>query len=407
MTAPAPHHRKPGRFRRLLSRLGLAADPAAPVPAAPAPVAAVPAAADAPSAPARRPAAAEPRPGARPWSATALPAADGAAASHPDLLTDALAGLAMRDLTLVDALLAIVEKLEDMADDPDLLDKLFEIDNLATRMRRNGENLLVLADQEAGDPNVEPVPLLDVARAATSEIRDYSRVHIGRLPDTFVAGAAADDLSHLLAELLDNATTHSPDHAQVVISGQTRPEGGLLLTVEDEGIGIPREQLTDLNVRLSGTPVLDERVMRHMGLYVASRIAHRHGLLVQLEARAFRGTNAYTVIPARLLTASGPRREPAVPTPGRSMPSVAPHPLGDRRPAASGGPDTRPAITAAGLPRRSAARTPEAAAALRTLPPDRPAPAEPAEPEGDRAARIRDDIGGFIEGERAAVRDRE
>ncbi|WP_461001080.1 sensor histidine kinase, partial [Streptomonospora sediminis] len=276
-------------------------------------------------------------------------------APDPGLLTEALAGLAMRDLTMVESLLDIVGSLEDSTEDPDLLAKLFEIDNLATRMRRNGENLLVLADQESDDSGVEPVALLDVARAATSEIRNYSRVQIGRLADRFVAGEAADDISHLLAELMDNATNHSPDHAQVVISAQARPDGGVLIVVEDEGIGIPQDQLSDINTRLAGTPVLDKRVMRHMGLYVASRIAHRHGLRVQLEPRAFRGVNAYTVVPAALLSTTGPRPQPgagAVPDAGGAtgplgrvgepaMAAAAPQPSGGgaRQPGADhGGP---------------------------------------------------------------------
>ncbi|MDA8370477.1 MAG: ATP-binding protein [Nocardiopsaceae bacterium] len=325
---------------------------------------------------------------------------------HQPLLTDALAGLAMRDLTLVDSLLAIVEKLEDMAEDPDLLDKLFEIDNLATRMRRNGENLLVLADQETGDANVEPVSLLDVARAATSEIRDYRRVHLGRLPDTFLTGRAADDISHLLAELLDNATVHSPDHTQVVISGSPMADGGLLLVVEDEGIGIPQDQLADLNRRLDGSPVLDERVIRHMGLYVASRIAHRHGLKVQLEARAFRGMSAYTVVPPSLLSARGPRPEPIGPGPVRAMPSVAPPPPAHARTAAApvrnGPPES--AVTDAGLPRRSARR---AASPLQMPTPGPEAYPLTPDDSGDRAERIRADLDGFIAGERAAASENE
>ncbi|WP_131098938.1 sensor histidine kinase [Streptomonospora litoralis] len=353
-------------------------------------------------------------------------------APDPGLLTDALAGLAVRDLTMVESLLDIVGSLEDSTEDPDLLAKLFEIDNLATRMRRNGENLLVLADQESDDSGMEPVALLDVARAANSEIKNYSRVQIGRLPDKFVAGEVADDLSHLLAELLDNATTHSPDHAQVVISGQLMPEGGLLLVVEDEGIGIPRDQLSDINTRLAGTPVLDKRVMRHMGLYVASRIAHRHGLRVQLEARAFRGVNAYTVVPAALLNSTGPRPQTGAPgMPGQAvaaMAAAAPEPRAGGQPAeaprggahraaegaAEGAPQTVPpqggprhnggsaSVTAAGLPRRSAAH----ASPLRMMPAEEPAP-EPAHDDADRAERIRDDLDGFMEGERAASHEGE
>ncbi|MBB6000807.1 sensor histidine kinase [Streptomonospora salina] len=352
----------------------------------------------------------------------------------PGLLTEALAGLAMRDLTMVESLLDIVGSLEDSTEDPDLLAKLFEIDNLATRMRRNGENLLVLADQESDDAGVEPVSLLDVARAATSEIKDYSRVQLGRLPDRFIAGEAADDLSHLLAELLDNATTHSPDHAQVVISGQMMPDGALLVVVEDEGIGIPEEQLADINTRLAGTPVLDKRVMRHMGLYVASRIAHRHGLRAQLEARAFRGVSAYTVVPATLLSTAGPAPTPAsavphqakpamaaaAPQPAPQQPAAGPpqpgahraEPASEGRPGDSGAPGSSDgpggprqsgrssAVTDAGLPRRTAHPSP-----LRTMPAEEPSTPEPAEDPAQRAERIRDELDGFMEGERAATRE--
>ncbi|WP_146159312.1 sensor histidine kinase [Allonocardiopsis opalescens] len=331
-------------------------------------------------------------------------------------LTDALASLAIRDLTLVDSMLAIVEDLEETTDDPGLLDQLFKIDNLATRMRRNGENLLVLADQETGDPRSGPVPLLDVARAAVSEIKDYNRVNVGRLPETFLSGMAADDISHLLAELLDNATAKSPDHAQVVISGQPMDDGRLLLVVEDEGIGIPKDQLTNLNSRLSGTPELDEDVIRHMGIYVVSRIAHRHGLEVQLEPRAFRGTSAFVVVPADLLHATGPAPEPepvpaasmsTMPTVSRSTPppvsraaSTMSSSLPDRqgpRPHDSSG----SAVTAAGLPRRSANRstTPLPMADQQTEQADE----RPQESAEDRAERIRADLDGFLEGERAAL----
>ncbi|WP_052810096.1 sensor histidine kinase [Streptomonospora alba] len=454
MTAYDDSPARGGRFRRLLRRLGMGrrevesqpvrlqpGTPAQAAAPAPGPAAGGPAPWR-PEAPATHRAAPHPV-GPGQWSG---PAYNGSAhgapgATHrynawaqpvhvpepppdPGLLTEALAGLAMRDLTMVESLLDIVGSLEDSTEDPDLLAKLFEIDNLATRMRRNGENLLVLADQESDDSGIEPVALLDVARAATSEIKDYGRVQLGRLPDRFVLGEAADDLSHLLAELLDNATTHSPDHAQVVISGQMMPDGALLVVVEDEGIGIPEDQLADINTRLAGTPVLDKRVMRHMGLYVASRIAHRHGLRVQLEARAFRGVNAYTVVPAALLSATGPTPAPAVPQQAvPAMAGAAPQPsAGAAQPgahradpapqetagdtgasAAPSGPrqsEATSAVTSAGLPRRTAHTSP-----LRMMPAEEPPGPPPAEDATERAERIRDELDGFMEGERAAARE--
>ncbi|WP_263363769.1 sensor histidine kinase [Nocardiopsis quinghaiensis] len=336
------------------------------------------------------------------------------------LLNEALAGLAMRDLSLVDALLEMVEDLETDSQDPDLLDKLFQIDNFATRMRRNGENFLVLTGHDGGesDAHDEIVPLLDVARAATSEIKDYPRVRMGKIPQTSITGMAADDISHLLAELLDNATANSPEHSQVVISAQEMDDGRLMVVVEDEGVGIPDAQLVELNKRLGGEPVLDDEVPRHMGLYVASRIARRHGLETRLESRSFRGVNAYTIIPKELLRVATPR------TPGQARTStvpasapIAPAPVAPAapkppRPSVNG--SAKPpagdssAVTSAGLPRRSA--TPHGSP-LRMMPRPGQGPDEPPKARGNtpprlsgdaRAEQIRDELGDFFDGEREA-----
>ncbi|WP_436890797.1 ATP-binding protein [Nocardiopsis dassonvillei] len=373
-------------------------------------------------APAPEPPAAEPEPEAAAPAAAAVPAVreDG-----KGLLNEALAGLAMRDLSLVDALLEMVEELESDAQDPDLLDKLFQIDNFATRMRRNGENFLVLTGHDGGesDAHDEIVPLLDVARAAVSEIKDYPRVKLGKLPQTSITGMAADDISHLLAELLDNATANSPEHSQVVISGQTLDDEGLMIVVEDEGVGIPDKQLAELNERLSGEPVLDEEAPRHMGLYVASRIAKKHGLAARLESRAFRGVSAYVIVPKELLRVATPRTPgqkrtstvpassvPAVVRQAPAPPAAAPANGSSANGAGAPGKGTS-AVTAAGLPRRSA--TPHGSP-LRMMP--RPEPGAPAPSREDtppklsgeaRAEQIRDELGDFLEGERAALEGEE
>ncbi|GAA4949181.1 MULTISPECIES: sensor histidine kinase [Streptomonospora] len=347
--------------------------------------------------------------------ASAKAAAAGEQASVK-LVTSTLAGLAMRDLALVDSLIEVVEELEDSSEDPELLDSLFKIDNLATRMRRNSENLLVLADQDTGDPSAEPVPMLDVARAAISEIKDYQRVQVGRLPQIFVAGTAADDLSHLLAELMDNATGKSPEHAQVVVSGQYMVDGErLLITVQDEGIGIPDDQIADLNERLRGEPVLDEQVMRHMGLYVVSNIAHRHGMEVQLEARAFRGISAHVMVGSDLVSKTGP--QPPAPAPAPPLPAAPPAP---RRPAPESpraaapvqnaqeersAMDSSSSVTPAGLPRRSAHRTTSPLPTAETWESEAQAEESDEAESDNRAERIRDDLAGFVEGEQAARGD--
>src|SRR5699024_4271810 len=191
--------------------------------------------------------------------------------------------------------------------------------------------------------------------------KDYPRVRLGTLPQTSVTGLAADDISHLLAELLDNATANSPEHAPVTISAQEMDDGRLMLIVEAEGVGIPDRQLADLNNRLSGEPVLDDEVLRHMGLYVASRIAHKHGLETRLESRSYRGVSAYAIIPKDLLRVATPRTMSAERAPSTSS-SVAPVvPMKSTGPVpqqpAEGGEQTESgtsAVTSVGLPRRSA-----------------------------------------------------
>ncbi|MFV2198914.1 ATP-binding protein [Nocardiopsis sp. LOL_012] len=374
---------------------------------------AAPEAVPAPEAAKEIPAAEDPAP-----DASAERAPESGEGERASLLNEALAGLAMRDLSLVDSLLEMVEELETDTQDPDLLDKLFKIDNFATRMRRNGENFLVLTDHDGGesDAHDEIVPLLDVARAATSEIKDYPRVRLGKLPQTCITGLAADDISHLLAELLDNATSNSPEHSQVVVSARELDDGRLMIVVEDEGVGIPEAQIAALNQRLQGDPVLDDEVPRHLGLYVASRIARRHGLEARLESRSFRGVNAYAIIPKHLLRVVTP------PTAGQSRtttvrsvapPASAPTPL-TKGNGSKGAPTAAPrsggdaAVTSAGLPRRSA--TPHGSP-LRMMPPigqSTNGASEDTPPKltgRARAEQIRDELGDFLDGEREALED--
>ncbi len=193
-----------------------------------------------------------------------------------------------------------MEKLESHEEDAEQLKLLFQIDHLATRMRRNSENLLVLAGHDGAGRDFEPVPLLDVVRAAISEITDYSRAQIASLPDVRVAGRPADDVSHILAELLDNATSKSPESAVVVVRAERTGDGTLVLTVEDSGIGVPTDQLADINTRLGRPPVLEATATRHIGLYVVGRLAERHGLRVQLRERPYGGIAAHVILPRDL-----------------------------------------------------------------------------------------------------------
>jgi hypothetical protein len=315
----------------------------------------------------------------------------------------------MRDLTLVESLLQVMEKLESHEEDPQQLELLFRIDHLATRMRRNSENLLVLAGHDSGGRDFGPVPLLDVARAAISEITDYSRAQVTSLPEVQVIGLAADDLSHVLAELLDNATSKSPESAAVVVRGERTGDGTMVISVEDAGIGIPADRLAEINARLGRPPVLDAAATRHMGLYVVGRLAHRHGIRVQLRERPYGGITAHVIIPSQLILAPPgvPPHRPAGqnhmrPRPQPGHPAAAPA-AGPGAPGVPATPRFQPADPAA-LPRRMPGRLapadgmPVPGQAAR---PSSPVPAA-REPGESRASRIRDELAGFQLGQRAA-----
>ncbi|MFD8143577.1 nitrate- and nitrite sensing domain-containing protein [Streptomyces sp. NPDC059708] len=225
---------------------------------------------------------------------------------HRRIMSTTSVSLSLRTLGLVERQLAVIEELESKEGDPDRLATLFKLDHLATVMRRHNENLLVLAGQEHGHGQSVPVPLVDVMRAAVSEIERYERVDLTTLPSyTQVAGHAADDISHVVAELLENATTFSPPEAKVKVSGLLTDAGEVVLSVVDEGIGVTGDRLDSLNSRLSTPEAYDEEPEAEhglgLGLYVAGRLAARHGVTAELRAAAHGGTEAVVVIPAALL----------------------------------------------------------------------------------------------------------
>ncbi|MEU6401238.1 nitrate- and nitrite sensing domain-containing protein [Streptomyces sp. NPDC046985] len=231
--------------------------------------------------------------------------------------------LALRTLGLVERQLGVIEGLEEHEQDPERLATLFKLDHFATVMRRHSENLLVLAGAERVQQHAGPVPLVDVVRAAVSEIERYERVRIAVLPPhAHVAGFAADDLSHLLAELLENATSFSPPDQPVEVSGWLLENGEIMLSVQDEGIGIAEDRMTRLNARLAEfdpeTPYDQETDDGlGLGLYVAGRLAHRHGARVRLREQKQGGAAAVVVVPRPLLAAAPAAAVPA-PRPAHS-----------------------------------------------------------------------------------------
>ncbi|MEU4027090.1 nitrate- and nitrite sensing domain-containing protein [Streptomyces anulatus] len=232
--------------------------------------------------------------------------------------------LSLRTLGLVERQLGVIEGLEEREQDPERLATLFKLDHMATVMRRHSENMLVLAGAEHGHGHAGPIPLVDVARAAVSEIERYERVTIQSLPPhAQIAGFAADDLSHLLAELLENATSFSPPDSHVELSGWLLESGEVMLSVSDAGIGMSTVRMGELNARLAD-PASFEPGERHidmtgagLGLQVTSLLAARHGVRVQLREQKGSGVTAVVVLPSALLPNSLPASSPpAVQLPG-------------------------------------------------------------------------------------------
>ena len=223
-----------------------------------------------------------------------------------DRVHGSFVNLSLRTLGLVERQLSVIEGLEEQEHDPERLETLFKLDHLATRMRRHGENLLVLAGSEYHGGHTNPVPLLDVLRAGISEIERYERVQIQSLPPhAQVAGFAADAVSHLVAELLENATAFSPPDADVELSGWLLESGEVMLSVQDQGIGMTDERLKELNGRLADPVAHEDEIGSDealgLGLYVVARLAARHGVRVNLREQKQGGIAAVIVLPKSIL----------------------------------------------------------------------------------------------------------
>ncbi|MGH3326257.1 MAG: sensor histidine kinase, partial [Streptomycetales bacterium] len=205
--------------------------------------------------------------------------------------------LARRSQTLVDRQLQLIDSLERREQDSERLENLFKLDHLATRMRRNDENLLVLAGQEIVRRWMQPVPLVDVLRAAAGEVEHYRRIDVTNVESSLsVVGQTVNDVVHLLAELLENATGYSPPQTRVTVSARL-VTSHVLVEIGDNGIGMPPEQLAEANERLSRPPELDVALSKMMGLFVVGRLALRHGIKVQLRAAPQGGVIAMVMLP--------------------------------------------------------------------------------------------------------------
>ena len=210
--------------------------------------------------------------------------------------------LSRRSQSLLERLLRLIDSLELGEQDSERLADLFRMDHLATRMRRNSENLLVLAGQEPPRRWAEPVSLADVARASVSEIEQYDRVVLDMQPGLGVTGNAVADVVHLLAEIIENATTFSAKNTHVTVSGHTLRSGGVLINVIDSGMGMTEEQMAQVNWRLENPPTANVEVSRHMGLFAVAHLAARHGIRVRLRRATDGGVIAHVWLPDALIS---------------------------------------------------------------------------------------------------------
>ncbi|MEU0781997.1 nitrate- and nitrite sensing domain-containing protein [Streptomyces sp. NPDC006173] len=213
--------------------------------------------------------------------------------------------LARRSQVLVHRQLNLLDAMERRSEDPDELSDLFRLDHLTTRMRRHAESLIILSGAAPGRAWRMPVSLTDVVRAAVSEVEDYARVEVRQLPDAAVIGTAVADLTHLLAEVVENAAQFSPPHTRVRITGE--PVGnGYVIEVEDRGLGMGKETLAQANHRIEQSEALDLFDSDRLGLFVVSRLSARHDIKVQLRTSPYGGTTAVVLLPTALLD-GGPR----------------------------------------------------------------------------------------------------
>ncbi|MFE8961680.1 sensor histidine kinase [Streptomyces iakyrus] len=208
--------------------------------------------------------------------------------------------LARRSQILVHRQLALLDSMERRSDDPNELSDLFRLDHLTTRMRRHAESLIILSGAAPGRAWRMPVSLTNVVRAAVSEVEDYARVEVRQLPEAAVAGAAVADLTHLLAEIIENAAQFSPPHTRVRVTGE--PVGnGYAVEVEDRGLGMGKETLAEANRRIAQSEALDLFDSDRLGLFVVSRLAARHDVKVHLRTSPYGGTTAVVLLPTALL----------------------------------------------------------------------------------------------------------
>ncbi|MFG2678598.1 nitrate- and nitrite sensing domain-containing protein [Streptomyces sp. NPDC048392] len=220
-------------------------------------------------------------------------------------VSEVFVNLARRSQVLLHKQLTLLDTMERRTEDTEELADLFRLDHLTTRMRRHAEGLVILSGAAASRQWRKPVQLMDIVRAAVAEVEDYERIEVRRLPRIAVTGPAVADLTHLVAELLENATVFSPPHTAVQVLGE-RVANGFTLEIHDRGLGMAADALLDANLRLAETPEFELSDTDRLGLFVVSRLAQRQNVRVSLQPSPYGGTTAVVFVPDALLTDEAP-----------------------------------------------------------------------------------------------------
>jgi hypothetical protein len=238
-------------------------------------------------------------------------------------VNDMFRNLARRNQSLLQRQLTVLDEMERRATDPDVLEDLFKMDHLTTRMRRHAEGLIILSGAPPGRSWSAPVKLIDVMRGAVAEVEDYARVTVSTQSRAALSGSAVTDLIHLLAELIENATSLSPPFTQVRVGGET-VANGFAIEIEDRGLGMVPQRLQELNERLANPPDINPANTEQLGLFVVGQLARRHGVRVMLRPSPYGGTTVVVLIPLALIVEDGP----AAITSGGRAPATAGTPNG-------------------------------------------------------------------------------
>jgi signal transduction histidine kinase len=256
-------------------------------------------------------------------------------------VSEVFVNLARRSQVLLHRQLTLLDRMERRTEDSRELADLFRLDHMTTRMRRHAEGLVILSGAVPSRQWRKPVQLMDVVRAAVAEVEDYERIEVRRLPRLAVTGSAVADLTHLVAELVENATVFSPPHTTVQVHGEP-VANGFALEIDDRGLGLTPDAMLEANLRLAETPEFELSDTDRLGLFVVSRLAQRQGVRVSLRPSPFGGTTAVVMIPARLLSENpdsleGPENSVDLENTGEFGPGGAQGP-GDPALAGPGGP---------------------------------------------------------------------